>query len=36
MGSAREAYLRKRGAQKLIILPREELLLPMLQAGQLI
>lgn len=32
LGSAREAYLRKSGAQKLVMVPREELLLPMLMA----
>jgi polar amino acid transport system substrate-binding protein len=34
MGSAREAYLRDRGAKQLIIMPREELLLPMMIAGR--
>jgi len=34
MGSAREAYLRQRGAQHLIAVPREELLLPMLLADR--
>ncbi len=32
LGSAREAYLRQRGAQQLVLIPRENLLLPMLQA----
>lgn len=32
LGSARETYLRQRGAQKLVLVPREELLLPMLLA----
>jgi polar amino acid transport system substrate-binding protein len=31
LGSAREAYLRQRGAEQLVLVPREELLVPMLQ-----
>ncbi|MBX2832340.1 MAG: transporter substrate-binding domain-containing protein [Rhodospirillales bacterium] len=34
MGSARESYLRQRGAQKIVTVPREELLLPMLLADR--
>ncbi|MCC9621206.1 ABC transporter substrate-binding protein [Thalassospira sp. MA62] len=34
MGSARESYLRAQGAENLIVMPREELLLPMLMAGR--
>lgn len=34
MGSARADYLRHRGAQQLIVVPREELLLPMMMAGR--
>ena len=34
LGSAREPYLRKRGAQQLVLVPREELLLPMLHADR--
>lgn len=34
MGSARERYLRDRGAKQLIAVPREELLLPMLMADR--
>ncbi len=34
MGSARETYLRARGAQRLVIVPREELLLPMMRADR--
>lgn len=34
MGSAREAYLRSRRAKNLVIVPREELLLPILLAGR--
>jgi polar amino acid transport system substrate-binding protein len=34
IGSAREGYLRERGAQQLIMVPREELLLPMMMAGR--
>ena len=32
MGSAREAYLRQLGAENLVVVPREELLLPMMLA----
>lgn len=35
LGSAREAYLRQRGAERLVMVPREELLLPMLRADRL-
>ncbi|WP_033070308.1 substrate-binding periplasmic protein [Thalassospira australica] len=35
MGSARESYLRRRGAQQLVTLPREELLLPMMLADRI-
>lgn len=35
MASAREAYLRERGAERLVVVPREELLLPMMQAGRI-
>ncbi|URK16695.1 transporter substrate-binding domain-containing protein [Thalassospira sp. GO-4] len=35
MGSAREAYLRERGAKQIVIVPREELLLPMLLADRI-
>lgn len=34
LGSAREPYLRRRGAQQLVLVPREDLLLPMLQADR--
>lgn len=34
MGSAREAYLRQRGAQYIVAVPREELLLPMMLADR--
>ena len=34
LGSAREAYLRERGAANLITVPREELILPMLIANR--
>ncbi|BDW90957.1 substrate-binding periplasmic protein [Thalassospira tepidiphila] len=34
MGSAREGYLRDRGAQQLVMVPREELLLPMMMADR--
>ncbi|NIY75070.1 ABC transporter substrate-binding protein [Thalassospira sp. HF15] len=34
MGSARETYLRDRGAEQLIMVPREELLLPMMMADR--
>ncbi|KJE34212.1 ABC transporter substrate-binding protein [Thalassospira sp. HJ] len=34
LGSARESYLRERGAKQLIMVPREELLLPMMMAGR--
>ncbi len=34
LGSAREAYLRERGAANLITVPREELILPMLMANR--
>lgn len=34
LGSARESYLRDRGAEQLIMVPREELLLPMMMAGR--
>ena len=34
LGSARETYLRQRGGQQLVLIPREDLLLPMLQAGR--
>ncbi len=34
MGSAREPYLRERGAKYLVMVPREDLLLPMLQADR--
>lgn len=34
MGSARETYLRDRGARQLVMVPREELLLPMMMAGR--
>lgn len=34
MGSAREDYLRQRGAQHIIAVPREELLLPMMLADR--
>ncbi|MEQ8389957.1 MAG: transporter substrate-binding domain-containing protein [Thalassospira sp.] len=34
MGSAREAYLRQRGAQHIVAVPREELLLPMMLADR--
>lgn len=34
LGSAREPYLRRRGAQRLVLVPREDLLLPMLQADR--
>ncbi|OSQ31711.1 ABC transporter substrate-binding protein [Thalassospira sp. MCCC 1A03138] len=34
LGSARELYLRERGAQQLVLVPREDLLLPMLHADR--
>ncbi|MBP3125483.1 transporter substrate-binding domain-containing protein [Thalassospira sp. ER-Se-21-Dark] len=34
MGSAREGYLRDRGAKQLVMVPREELLLPMMMADR--
>jgi len=34
LGSAREGYLRERGAKQLVMVPREELLLPMMIAGR--
>ncbi|MBO6806577.1 ABC transporter substrate-binding protein [Thalassospira sp.] len=34
LGSAREAYLRMRGAEQLVMVPREELLLPMMMADR--
>jgi polar amino acid transport system substrate-binding protein len=34
MGSAREGYLRERGANQLVMVPREELLLPMMMADR--
>ena len=34
MGSAREGYLRDRGASQLVMVPREELLLPMMMADR--
>lgn len=34
MGSAREGYLRDRGAKQLVMVPREELLFPMMKANR--